>query len=209
MVGFGYAFHVDLVTIVWPFVNMNINSSNWNMKEASVMIFGCMLHGPSMNILNSIISEGTGLLIDMVLQDPSVSVRDSAAWVLSQICDGFLTSVPGDKTVALIECLIMALDMEPRVGHHAALAISLICDFVADSPNLQILQPYYKTLIEKLFNISEKLGSAYTQLREAASYALISLINCRLPDTDNFLISFYQFVMDKCKMTIVGAASLS
>ena len=54
-----------------------------------------------------------------------------------------------------------------------------------------------------MFNISEKLGSAYTQLRETASYALISLINCRLPDTDGFLIAFYQFVMEKCKQTIV------
>ena len=75
------------------------------------MIFGCMLRGPSVNTLDNIIREGTGLLIDMVLQDPSVSVRDSAAWVLSQICDGFLPNVPGEKTVALIECLIMALDM--------------------------------------------------------------------------------------------------
>lgn len=103
--------NVALVTIVWPFVNANITSSNWNLKEAAVMIFGCMIHGPSLSILSSIIHEGTALLIDMVLHDPSVSVRDSAAWVLSQICDGFLSEVPSDQTIALLECLITALDM--------------------------------------------------------------------------------------------------
>lgn len=81
------------------------------MKEAAIMVFGCMIHGPSLDILKDIIHEGTGLLINMVLNDPSVSVRDSAAWVLSQICDGFLSEVPQSLTISLIECLISALDM--------------------------------------------------------------------------------------------------
>lgn len=75
------------------------------------MVFGCMIHGPSLSILSDIIHQGCGILIDMVLHDASVSVRDSAAWVLSQICDGFLTEVPSEQTIALLECLITALDM--------------------------------------------------------------------------------------------------
>ena len=92
-------------------MNANINSSNWNLKEASIMVFGCMLHGPSLSILTNLIQQGLPMFIDMVLNDPSVSVRDSAAWVLSQICDGFISEIPGELTQSLVECLITALDM--------------------------------------------------------------------------------------------------
>ena len=92
-------------------MNANINSSNWNLKEASIMVFGCMLHGPSLSILTNLIQQGLPMFIDMVLNDPSVSVRDSAAWVLSQICDGFISEIPGELTQSLVECLITALDL--------------------------------------------------------------------------------------------------
>ena len=75
------------------------------------MVFGCMLQGPSLSILTNLIQQGLPMFIDMVLNDPSVSVRDSAAWVLSQICDGFISEIPGELTQSLVECLITALDM--------------------------------------------------------------------------------------------------
>lgn len=89
------------------------------------------------------------------------------------------------------------------MAHHAALALSLICDCVAEPPNSEVLQPYYNILLQKLFNSAEKTGSSNNQLRENAAFALISLINCRTPNTDSLLVDFYNFVIEKCQGTLV------
>ena len=89
------------------------------------------------------------------------------------------------------------------MAHHAALALSLICDYVSQPPNSQLLQPYYGSLLEKLFFSAEKTGSANNQLRENAAFALISLINCRTPETEGLLVEFYNFVIQKCQSTLV------
>ena len=95
---------------------------------------------------------------------------------------------------------------ESRVAHHAALALSLICDCIAQPPQSAFLQPYYELLLEKLFNCAEKTGTADNQLRENAAYALISVINCRTPDTEGLLVNFYNFVIQKCNSTLVGVS---
>ena len=194
---------VEMVAIVWPFVNENIMSTNWNFKEAAIMIFGCMLNGPSIDTLRSIIQEGCGILLNILMTDPNVSVRDSAAWVLCEICGRYLNEVPASMQTTLIESLIAALDMEPRVASHCAFALSFIFDSVAGDPTNTFLQPYFLTLLQKILAVCERTGSANAQVRENASFALMSLISCHIPETDPMLIEFYNFVLQKCEATFV------
>ena len=140
----------------------------------------------------------------MVLSDPSVAVRDSAAWVLSQICERYLEIVPSELTQTLLDCLVTALDMEPRIAQHAATALSSICDAIANTPSSMLMQPYYETLLHKLLSCAQRMDFASNQLRENAAFALMSLIACAVPGSEELLYSFYQFILRQCEDILVG-----
>lgn len=134
------------------------------------MVFGCLLHNEEPKYMEAMVSQACPMLIANVLNDASIAVRDSSAWVLSQICTSYLLCIPSELSNSLIECLITALDMEPRVAQHAAMGISSIADAVSQPPNSAILAPYYNTLLQKLVDCAEKTGAANNQLRENAAY---------------------------------------
>lgn len=92
-------------------MDANIASDNWHYKEAAIMMFGCLLHTEREEYMGSMVSSACPMLINNVMNDPNVAVRDSSAWVLSQICAGYLSCIPADSSTSLIQCLLAALDM--------------------------------------------------------------------------------------------------
>lgn len=143
-------------------MDANIASDNWHYKEAAIMVFGCLLHNEEPKYMEAMVSQACPMLIANVLNDASIAVRDSSAWVLSQICTSYLLCIPSELSNSLIECLITALDMEPRVAQHAAMGISSIADAVSQPPNSAILAPYYNTLLQKLVDCAEKTAPPTT-----------------------------------------------
>lgn len=186
-------------------MNENVNSSDWHYKEAAIMVFGCLLQGPDPSFMADIVKSGTPVLLTMILSDPSIAVRDSAAWVLSQICARFLQVIPSELTYPLLDCLVAALDLQPRVAQHAAAALSAVCDGVANSPSSELLKPYLEVLLNKLLACAQRMDSASNQLRESAAYALISLIACAGPGSEELLVGFYQFVLQQSEAVLAGA----
>ena len=92
-------------------MDANIASDNWHYKEAAIMVFGGRLHSERVVDMGSMVCSGCPMLIKNVMIDPNVAVRDSSAWVLSQICAGYLSCIPADSSTSLIQCLLAALDM--------------------------------------------------------------------------------------------------
>ena len=101
---------------------------------------------------------------------------------------------------------VAALDMQPRVAQHAATALSAVCDGVANSPSSELLQPYLEVLLNKLLDCAQRMGSASNQLRESAAYALMSLIACAGPGSEELLVGFYQFVLQQSENVLAGQA---
>lgn len=100
-----------MVEIVWPFINANISSPDWHLQEASLMVFGCLLHGPDPAFMASMVAEACPLLLGLISSDACLAVRDSAAWAISQVCESHLGSVPSELTARMLETLINSLDM--------------------------------------------------------------------------------------------------
>ena len=75
------------------------------------MIFGCLLHGPDPSYISSMVAEACSILLPLIVSGSCIAVRDSAAWALSQICEGHLHSVPGEQTQQVLQVLLEALDM--------------------------------------------------------------------------------------------------
>ena len=82
----------QVVAFVMPFLDKHINSPDWRRREASLQAFGSILEGPRHESLAPYMSQ----VIDVVIQkmsDPSVPVKDTAAWTIGRICEFHTQSI--------------------------------------------------------------------------------------------------------------------
>ena len=66
---------------VLSFVQANLNNDSWQFRDASLLAFGGILSGPSHEKLSEIVMQAAMPIINLI-QDPSVVVQDSVAWIL-------------------------------------------------------------------------------------------------------------------------------
>ena len=59
----------------------NIKHSDWRYRDASLMAFGAVLEGPDPVNLRPIVEQAMPMLIEL-MHDPSVVVKDTAAWTI-------------------------------------------------------------------------------------------------------------------------------
>ena len=107
----------SLVTQLMPFINQNIASADWRLRDAAVLAFGSLLDGPDPKLLKPIIEQALATLVQL-LGDTSTNVRDSAAWTIGRVCEAAPDLVIRDANtlVTLLNALVGSLDSEPRVA---------------------------------------------------------------------------------------------
>jgi importin subunit beta-1 len=115
----------EIVPPVVPFVESNIRNQDWHNREAAVMAFGSILDGPSSEVLQPLVSQALAVLIEMT-QDPSVLVKDTAAWTLGRICDMHVVCINIELHLQnLIGALLKGMEDSPRVAANCAWVINL------------------------------------------------------------------------------------
>jgi importin subunit beta-1 len=76
----------SIVQPILSYVEANIQSPDWHLREASVMAFGSILEGPTPAILGPLVKSAFPMLIGM-MSDPIVGVKDTCAWTLGRVCE--------------------------------------------------------------------------------------------------------------------------
>lgn len=130
----------EIIPHVMPFINENIKSSNWQYRDAAVMAFGSVIEGPSSEKLKPIVEQAMPMFIEL-LKDPSVIVRDTAAWTIGRVCESVPEAVINEAILQpLLEGLVIGLSSEPRVATNACWALSSIAvaamDMVMNTNNI-------------------------------------------------------------------------
>ncbi|AFZ80545.1 importin beta-1, putative [Theileria equi strain WA] len=74
----------DIVYAVLTFVEQNFQRKEWNCREAAVLAYGYIMDGPDSENLKELVERSFGQLCD-ILKDPSIAVRDTAAWTIGRI----------------------------------------------------------------------------------------------------------------------------
>jgi importin subunit beta-1 len=75
-----------IVQPILTYVEANIQSPDWHLREASVMAFGSILEGPTPAILGPLVKSAFPMLLGM-MSDPVVGVKDTCAWTLGRVCE--------------------------------------------------------------------------------------------------------------------------
>jgi importin subunit beta-1 len=176
----------EIITHVMPFINDNIKNTNWQYRDAAVMAFGSIIEGPSVDKLKPIVEQAMPMFIEL-LKDPSVIVRDTAAWTIGRICESVPEAVINESILQpLLEGLVIGLSSEARVATNACWALSSIAVAAMDlarpadddeaTPETYVLSKYFEPIVEKLLAATERQDGAQSNLRSAAYEALMEAI---------------------------------
>ncbi|PNI19423.1 KPNB1 isoform 2 [Pan troglodytes] len=154
----------DIVPHVLPFIKEHIKNPDWRYRDAAVMAFGCILEGPEPSQLKPLVIQAMPTLIEL-MKDPSVVVRDTAAWTVGRICELLPEAAINDVYLApLLQCLIEGLSAEPRVASNVCWAFSSLAEAayeaadVADDqeePATYCLSSSFELIVQKLLETTD------------------------------------------------------
>ncbi|CAK9099790.1 Importin subunit beta-1 (Karyopherin subunit beta-1) (ATKPNB1) [Durusdinium trenchii] len=192
----------DVVPFVLPFVEQNLVHADWRRRQAAIFAFGAILRDNDSQMIGQHINLVLMQLLrrmvrppanmppssDVSMQpEPVASVRETAAWVVSQICTYHHEVVRSnqDNVNTMVQALWQALRDVPRVAHMAATAILFFAGMFegeAEQAQNQLSGAPFKNLAEGLWDAARRLDSDQWQLMEDAYEALIRLIQVSAKD---------------------------
>lgn len=146
----------NIVNPVIQFVDGNIRSENWHLRDAAVSAFGAIMEGPDDKMLDGLVKQALPLLIGM-MEDPVVHVKDSVAFALGRVSE----SVPGaiDPQVhlpSLVSSLFTGFSSNPKMASSCCWALMNLADRFAGDPGCQEnpLTPHFDASVTHLVRIT-------------------------------------------------------
>jgi len=191
-----------VVPAIMPFVQANIKSENWRLREAATMAFSTILDGPSAEAIGPYVNQSIPVLL-AALNDPHPMVKDSSAWTIGRICDLHVRSIPTETFPTLVTTLGGILMKEtPRVAAQACFALhNLAAAFEGDESarvnGTNALSQYMATLLQTLLQVTDREGCDESNLRAAAFEAITVLIQNSAPDCKQILLQLLPVIVER------------
>lgn len=193
----------DLVPMVLQFVEQKLRSEDWHERDAAVAAFGAIMDGPDVKVLDPLVKQALPVLIGM-MQDPSLTVRDSAAYALSRICDYCYESIdPQTHLQPLMQALFGGLMSNPKMASSCCLALLNLAErFVGeDSADSNPLTPHFQDSVTSLLQVTEK-PDADAQLRTAAYEVLGGFVTNAANNSLNIVNELTSVIIDRLTATL-------
>ncbi|GAW83447.1 importin-beta 2 [Plasmodium gonderi] len=177
----------DIVEPVISFVEENFIHEDWRRRDAAVLAYGSIMEGPDTEKLKPLVEESVGQLSE-VLRDPSVSVRDTAAWTIGKITtyhSEIIYNVLGNynDSNSLYGILLERLNDYPRVAANVCWVFNQLAANKRSSYNkitntcTTELDDSFCVLCKKLIDVTSREDADTRNLREAAFNALNVVID--------------------------------
>ncbi|VWU48923.1 importin beta, putative [Hepatocystis sp. ex Piliocolobus tephrosceles] len=195
----------DIVEPVISFIEENFIHEDWRRRDAAVLAYGSIMEGPDTEKLRPLVEESVGQLSE-VLRDPSVSVRDTAAWTIGKITSyhsEIIYNVLGsyDNSNSLYGILLERLNDYPRVAanvcwifHELAVNKRSTFDKLTNTFTTD-LDASFCVLCKKLIDVTLREDADTRNLREAAFNALNVVILNVSDNCINFIIELLSHMM--------------
>lgn len=151
-----------IVQLVLQFVERNIRSEDWHMREAAVSAFGAIVEGPQESTLDNIVKQALPILIGM-MQDPNVLVRDSVAFTLGRISEGVPSAIDPDQHLRnLVGSLFGGLSSTPKIAASCCWALMNLAErFSGDLGGQENpMTPYFDESVQHLMAVTERSVSS-------------------------------------------------
>lgn len=166
-----------IVQPVLQFVEANIRSDQWNLREAAVSAFGAILEGPQDKVLDGVVKQGLPVLIGM-MNDPNDLVKDSTAFALGRVSECCSSAIsPQEHLPTLVTSLFRGLQSNPKMAASCCWALMNLAERFAggygDVEN--VMTPYFNDSVSALVQVTER-NDAENTVRTAAYEVLNTFV---------------------------------
>lgn len=195
-----------ILDVVKPFIEANIRDQvNWRSREAAILAFGSVLEGPPSHAVKSLVKDAMLVLINTLMHDPSLAVRDTTAWTL-----GRAVVADRDTTLAhlrtLMDCLRSTLGVaeNPLFAAHVCCAIHNIAESFADEADQETgaLTEFVDPLIHALIPTADRPDANESNLRTSA-YESINMLFRGVPkDGIPIVEAWLPRLLEKLQLTL-------
>ncbi|KAL9056659.1 MAG: hypothetical protein Q9162_002831 [Coniocarpon cinnabarinum] len=166
-----------VVQPVLQYVEANIRSEDWHLRDASASAFGAIMEGPDEKMLDNIVKQALPILIGM-MSDPSILVKDSVAFTLGRISECVASSIDTEKHLpGLVESLFSGLASHPRMASSCCWALMNLANNFAGEPGAETnpMTNYFEASVSALLQATER-NDADSGVRTAAYEVLNTFI---------------------------------
>lgn len=161
---------------VAAFIQTNING-DWHGREAAVMAFGSVLEGP--DAVGPQVLALLPKLVELLANDRSVAVQDSAAWAIGAVCAFQLHLVPDDFLPVILQVLCHCLVYPPRVAVNCCWSLMHVFNHLGqqdDAAPSSAVSPLFGQLAAALLQVADRPEADDSSLRSAAYQTLATLL---------------------------------
>jgi len=193
----------DVIQPVVTFVEENIRNEDWRRRDAAVAAFGAIMEGPEPSVLEPLIKQALSVLLGM-MEDSSVSVRDSTAYALGRVCDCCPEVLDPDVHLQpLISCLFNGLASSPKIASSCCWALMNVADRFAGDPGSQTnpLSKHFEDSVKSLLAVTER-QDADNQLRTAGYEVLNSFVLNSANDSLPMVATLSDLIIQRLEQTV-------
>ena len=170
-----------LVDLLVSFISKFIGSQDWKLRTSAALVFGMMLEGPTKQKLKSNIETGINSLLSL-LEDQVETVRQTAAWSISKICE-FHCEVVAQQFIfnQLVPKLVRSLKDKPKIACHCCWALINLIDNTTHQK--LFTKDHVELLLEELLTAAYRVDAPDTEHNlQLASYSAITTLLEKAPD---------------------------
>ncbi len=192
-----------IIPSVMPFVNQNISSDNWRLRDAAIVAFSCILDGPDTQAVAHYVSQSIPVLLQS-FEDPNETVRQSAIFCLSTICKLHAIAIQPAQVHGILECLLKKLAESPKVASQACSAIYNIARSLRDETDqdTNLMSQPMMTLLQSLFQVCDRSDASEHNLRATSLEAAAEVISSAARDVHIILVQVLPNVIDRVEAAL-------
>jgi len=155
---YAQAVQATIIPPVIQFVEANLREDDWHKRDAAVSAFGAIMEGPDEKTLEPIVKSALTILIE-IMADPSVHVRDSAAYALGRITEACPKAIdPATTLDPLISALFNGLQTNPKMAPSCCWALMNLADRFAGDPGSATneLTKHFNDSVQSLLTVTSR-----------------------------------------------------
>jgi importin subunit beta-1 len=192
-----------IIPPVIQFVEANLRSEDWHNRDAAVSAFGAIMEGPEEKVLEPIVKSAMEHLLRM-MDDPSMHVRDSAAYTLGRVTEAVSDAIdPSVHLDPLIRALFAGLMTSPKMAPSCCWALMNLAQTFAGDLNAQTnpLTPHFNQSVENLLAVTGR-PETETAVRTACYEVLNSFVNNSATDSLRAVATLSEVIIKRLEDTI-------
>ncbi|KAI0172749.1 ARM repeat-containing protein [Hypoxylon sp. FL1284] len=148
-----------VIAPVISFVEENLRSENWHLREAAVAAFGAIMEGPEEKVLQPIIKQALPVLISM-MDDSSTFVKDSTAYALGRMTEACSQAIdPSTHLDPLVRSLFAGVHDSKMAASCCWALMNLAERFSGDfdAPS-NPLTPHFNQSVQTILAVTSDVG---------------------------------------------------